>query len=196
MMTTPAPQCSEDAVQSPVVALKTSLLVAVRRASSQELEPTITLERDALGHSQIRHLHPQSPEKPEPEETRGIVSFGVAQLEQFQDVFYELVLNFDTSTFTHSFRRVMYEEGDGVSETIYSGTFIRESSGKKALAKKRSSGVIVSPRHRPETTFYVCKVEARTIRGVWEPWDHRLPTENVHEARCLSLGARFPRQRR
>lgn len=148
-----------------------------------------------MGQSHLLHLHPDTVgsavDVVVPART-GICRWTACVVEPVRDVYYDLVLNFDKNTFVYVFRRVEYELGDGIYETSYSGSFVREASkNPQKTTKKKVSSAGLSPRRgtlgggpgsptaRQETVYYVCRVELRTQRFVWEPWDPRLPTENV-----------------
>jgi len=124
----------------------------------------------------------------------GTVKFMGGVADPVSDSLYELELNFDNDTFLHTFTRTLYEEGDGVQQTIYRGTFSREGSLKKRK-KTKSKGqqhVLMSPRSPPATSsYYVCKAIERDVTSHFEPWDSRLAAKENVNIKASSFHSEF-----
>lgn len=67
-------------------------------------------------------------ESDDEEKEAGMLRFAITVAEAVQDSYYDLVLDFVAGKFSHSYRRTVFEGGDGEYETVYTGSFTKEVS--------------------------------------------------------------------
>lgn len=179
--------------------LRSKVLQELAGKHSTDLEPTLTIERDALRGSMLVHLHASDPDvrlddEEVEEEFEGVIVYSCLFEEQVQDNYYELRLNFNTHVFEHLCRRTVYEGGDGIYETVFRGSFTKEvapgsrkNSMRGSIKRSSSKGANIdksgsprSPRGRSEpVAYFVCRVDSRDFSSNWEPWDPRVAAEHV-----------------
>lgn len=149
------------------------------------LEPVPTLERNGLGGSKIIHLHPL-PEVNADFET-GVDVYSFLVNEQLQDNHYVLRLNFDNHSFEYRIKKTVYEGGDGVYETVYKGTFSKETTGSARKSKTKGRKNVSAPEDISKVRVQNCSLAFNQFSCKGETRDGVLCLQGRNERLLLCI---------